>query len=66
MILSLDTWLKFSKFGTFFGILYKIDMTRILWGLTRKVVFKFPNRTIIECESGSLAPKGRFISYIRA
>jgi len=33
---------------------------------TLKVVFKFPNDSVIEWEGGSVAPKGMFISYLRA
>lgn len=33
---------------------------------TCKVVFKFPNEPFIMWEGGFLAPKGKFISYLRS
>ena len=33
---------------------------------TRKVFFEFPNESAIKWEGGSLAAKGKFISYLRA
>lgn len=36
-----------------------------LYCWTRKVVFRFPSEPVIEWEGGSLAPRGRLISYLR-
>ena len=33
---------------------------------TRIIRFKFPNKRITECKGSSLAPMGRFISYLKA